>query len=250
MEQSSEKADEPPQKEEALAPNELANIDKIKSLLQSKNDTQMFAGLALLRSVLDNSPRLQADAQVTYDLWTSVDAKFINRLVKTGSKKPSSKDSKSMLDLGISVLHTFAVLLPETALSEPKFIGRIPVLVPAALHTSSETTEILLQLLYTLASTEKGARAIVQVDDLSPLTEIACANPKALDVLRFALLNSMGPVEDVSVLRKCVDETIQSLTSSFKGTDAVTLLSFLGSFLPQADPMVSHLIPSIGLAHC
>lgn len=217
---------------------DLAEIDKIKALLRSKNDTQMFAGLALLRSVLDNSPHLQTDAEAVYDLWKSIDGKFIHRLVKTGSKPSSKDDSKSMLDLGVSVLHTFAVLLPRTALEESKFTNRITVLVPAALHGSEETTEMLLQLLYTLASTEKGARAIFKVEDLSPLTEIASTNPKALDILRFAFLNTMGSADDIPSLRKRVDETIQSLASSFKGTDAVTFLGFLGSFLRQADPTV------------
>jgi hypothetical protein len=217
---------------------DLAEIDKIKALLRSKNDTQMFAGLALLRSVLDNSPDIQTNAEAVYDLWKSIDGKFIHRLVKTGSKPSIKADSKSMLDLGVSVLHAFSLLLPRTALEESKFTDRIPVLVPAALHGSDDITEMLLQLLYTLASTGKGARAIVKVQDLSPLTEIASSNPKALDVLRFAFLNTMGSVEDISAARKQVNDTIQSLASSFKGTDAVTFLSFLGSFLRQADSTV------------
>lgn len=38
-----------------------------------------------------------------------------------------------------------------------------------------------------------------------------------------------------------VDQTVQGLVSSFTGTDAVTLLEFLGSFLRQAD---STILPS------
>jgi hypothetical protein len=237
---------------EAPDAQDLANVEKIKALLKSKsgNDTQKFAGLALLRSVLDNSPRLQANAEVVYDLWASMDGKFVSRLIKTGSK-PASKgaerdDSKSsMLQLGVSVLHTFAVLLPETALGESKFTDRIPALIPALLHTSDTdgTTETLLQLLLSLASTEEGARAILSVEDLSPLTEIAPANPKALDILRFAFLNIMGRRADEDVdfaaIRQRVDETVQSLTASFKGTDASTFLGFLGSLLRQTDSRVS-----------
>lgn len=238
---------------EALNSQELVNVDKIKALLGAKkgNDTQKFAGLALLKSVLDNSPRLQASPQIVYDLWTSLDGRFVSRLIKTGSK-PSGSNGKdkdesrsSMLQLGVSVLHTFAILLPETALGETKFTDRIPALIPAILHSSDSdgTTETLLQLLLTLASTEEGARAIVRVEDLSPLTETASANPKALDVLRFAFLNTMGHSSesdiDVATIRNRVDETLRSLTSAFKGTDAVTFLSFLGSFLRQAEPQVS-----------
>lgn len=118
--------------------NDAANLDQIKSLLKksnlkTNNDTNMFAGLALLKSVLDNSPHLRQDQHIVYDLWTSIDQKFINRLIKTGSN-PSKRDAKDMLDLAVSVLHTFAILLPESARVEPKFTDRIPVLVAALLH--------------------------------------------------------------------------------------------------------------------
>lgn len=110
-----------------------AQLNKIKVLLKSKDDTQRFVGLALLRSVLDNESEVREDAGIIQSLWACISAKFIDRLLKTGSK-PSHEDAKNMLDLSVSVLHTFAVLLPQESREDSKFVSRIPLLVAAALH--------------------------------------------------------------------------------------------------------------------
>lgn len=104
--------------------------------------------------------------------------------------------------------------------------------------SSKETTTLLLQLLHTLVSSPNGAQALVRVEDLSPLTETAPTHAIVLDILRFSWLNAMAVVEDKRALSLRIDNTIQSLVSSFTSTDAVTLLEFLGSFLRQADSAV------------
>jgi hypothetical protein len=116
-----------------ISKQDEANISKIQALVQAQDDTQRFVGLALLKSVLDNSPDLQKNHDVVQRLWDSLPAKFLDRLLRTGSN-PSKKDSKEMLDLAVSVLHTFAALLPEEARSQPKFTDRIPRLVSAVLY--------------------------------------------------------------------------------------------------------------------
>lgn len=117
----------------ATSQQDEANISKIQSLVQAQDDTQRFVGLALLKSVLDNAPELQKNHGVVQRLWDSLPAKFLDRLLRTGSN-PSKKDSKEMLDLAVSVLHTFAALLPEGATAQPKFTDRIPRLVSAVLN--------------------------------------------------------------------------------------------------------------------
>lgn len=78
----------------------------------------------------------------------------------------------------------------------------------------------------------------MSLEDVSPLTEVAPAHPEALQVLSFAWLHAQNASQDRVVLRSKIDGTIQQLVSSFKGTDGVTLLEFLGSFLHHADPEV------------
>lgn len=110
-----------------------ADIAKIQTLLRAKDDTQRFVGLALLKSVLDSSEDLRQDDQTVQSLWASLSPKFLDRLLRTGSK-PSNKNAKEMLDLVVSVLHTFAVLLPEVASKDTKSLDRIPALVGAVLY--------------------------------------------------------------------------------------------------------------------
>lgn len=108
-------------------------VTKIRHLLRAKDDTQRFVGLALLKSVLDNSPPLRRDEQAVQLLWESLSSRFLDRLLSTGSN-PANANAKQMLDLAVSVLHTFAALLPSPSRAEPKFTGRVPGLVDAVLH--------------------------------------------------------------------------------------------------------------------
>jgi hypothetical protein len=114
--------------------SDQASIEKIKSLLQAKDDTQRFVGLALLKSVLDNTVTLRDETERIQELWASIPVKFLDRLLRTGAK-PSNANAKDMLDLAISVLHTFALLLPDEGRCESRFTGRIPLLVSSAVHT-------------------------------------------------------------------------------------------------------------------
>lgn len=105
--------------------------------------------------------------------------------------------------------------------------------------SSKETTELILQLLYTLSNTQDGAEALLNVDDLSPLTEVATVHPLVLDTLSHAWFRYMTVTENKSELSQRINSTISKLVTSFTGTDAVTLLEMLGSFLRQADSAVS-----------
>jgi hypothetical protein len=104
-------------------------------------------------------------------------------------------------------------------------------------HPSFErTTELILQLLHMLVSTQQGACAFTTSQlDLSPLTEIAPEHPIVLEILRYAWLNHGMAAEDgdQASVKSQVEETLPMLVSSFKTTDAVTLLEFLGKLLRQ-----------------
>lgn len=112
---------------------EDANLARIHALLKAKDDTQRFVGLALLKSLLDNSPQIRQDEAALQELWASISSKFLDRLLRTGSK-PSSDNSKEMLDLAVSILHTFSILLPAESLSKSKFTDRVGGLVAAVLY--------------------------------------------------------------------------------------------------------------------
>ena len=112
-----------------LAPSDDTSLGKICSLLTSKDDTSRFVGLALLKSVLDNCPDLRSDPAAILAVWKSISSKFLHRLLRSGCRK--GDDGKNMLDLAVSVIHTFVLLLPDHEKQEEKMVGRIGSLVEA-----------------------------------------------------------------------------------------------------------------------
>ncbi|CAH0043142.1 unnamed protein product [Clonostachys solani] len=208
--------------QDSASPSDLVDLVKIRALLQAEDDTKIFTGLALVKSLLDNSQQLRDDQDAIQSLWGSISAKFLRRLIRTGSASPNS-NGKDMLNLAVSVMHTFSVLLPADTINE---------------SNSPEIMDSLLRLLYTLSSVPQGAKAIIEVEDLSPLTEAAPSSPLVLDIILYAFLNTMGTPEGKQTLVSRINDTIQSLVSSFKGTDSVTLLEFLGKLLRQVDSSI------------
>ncbi|KAK1701919.1 Neurochondrin-domain-containing protein [Colletotrichum lupini] len=216
---------------------QTASLDQIQSMLKAKDDTSRFVGLALLKSVLDNSEELRNDADTVSGLWESISPKFLDRLLKTGSSTQSGqKDAKNMLDLSVSVIHTFALLLPDQAKRDKRLVGRMPLLVSSLLRSSGETSEMIIQTLLTMAAFPEGAKVFFDIEDVTPLVEVAPNNPSALEIFSFAWINCMDIAEDRIVLESKIDKTIQALVSTFNGTDGVTLLEFLGKFLRNSDP--------------
>ncbi|ROW12291.1 hypothetical protein VMCG_00634 [Cytospora schulzeri] len=220
--QSPENSSQPQQEsqDEGQAQNVSVTIEKIRELLKTKNDTSRFVGLALLKSVLDNSQQLREDEAAITTLWQSVSPKFLDRLLRSGSKQSSSsKDAKDMIDIAVAVLHTFSVLLPDEAKK-----------------ASGDTTQLILQTLLTLVSYPDGAKELASIEDVSPLIEIAPSHPFVLDVFLYAYAQSATLVDDQSSLRSNIGKTVQGLIASFKGTDAVTLLDFFDQLLRRLDP--------------
>lgn len=70
------------------------------------------------------------------------------------------------------------------------------------------------------------------------MAEIAPSHALVLDIFRFAWLNGMAAVVEKHLLVNQITDTMRFLVSSFMGTDGVTLLDFLGSFLRDAHPDV------------
>ncbi|KAM3530144.1 hypothetical protein MY4038_005080 [Beauveria bassiana] len=213
------------------------NITKLKALLKSKDDTQRFVGLALLKSLLDNTPEIRNDEATVRDLWSHISPRFLDRLLRTGSN-PSNSNAKHMLDIGVSILYTFSILLPAADTASASFTARIPGLVAAALYSRGETTGLLLQLLYMLVNSKDGAETFMGVEDTTPLTEIATSHAMVLDIFGRAWVHHMAGGAAGAVSCQKIDAVIYTLSVLFKGTDAVTYLAFLGNFLSQAIPAV------------
>ncbi|RYP92136.1 hypothetical protein DL770_001717 [Monosporascus sp. CRB-9-2] len=210
-----------------------ASVEKVQQYLKAKDDTSRFVGLALLKSVLDNSPTLQSDEETITSLWNSISPKFLDRLLRTGSRAgPDQKDSKDMLDLAVAVLHTFTVLLPDEAKQGARLLNRIPRLTSAVLYSSKETAGVIIETLLTLVSFPEGAGifAGLDIDEWTPLIEIAPEHPHVLSIFIWAWergTTALADQQSRNGMRNKIDQSIQSLVASFSGTDATSLLEFL-----------------------
>ncbi|KAK2009196.1 DUF1941-domain-containing protein [Colletotrichum eremochloae] len=236
-EEASSRSNGPQAPDPTQATQQIASLDQIQSMLTATDDTSRFVGLALLKTLLDNSEELRNDADTVSALWESISPKFLDRLVRTGSSVQSTqKDAKNMVDLAVSVIHTFASLLPDQSKRDKRLVGRLPLLVSSLLKSSEETSQLIVQTILTLVAFPEGAKFFFEIEDVSPLVEIAPNNPSALEVFAFSWINCMDLVQDRTALKTKIDGTVQALVSTFNGTDGVTLLEFLGKFLRNADP--------------
>jgi hypothetical protein len=234
-----------------------ATFESMRGLLQSKDDTSRFVGLALLKSVLDNGQLGQNPTQLKI-LWEAISPKFLDRLLRTErNEKVSQAEARNMIDLATAILHTFASLLPEESKKEKRLFARSGPLLKALIErldsrsllldgilsscSPPETTKLILQTLLTISSQPEGAIDILKIEDLSPLIEIAAEQSLALDVLSFTWTNAAVVPSEVDTVRKSINKLIPTLQTVFKTTDAVTFLSFVAGLLPKLAPEVSTL---------
>jgi hypothetical protein len=91
----------------------------------------------------------------------------------------------------------------------------------------------------TIVSQLEGAAELLHIQDLSPLIEIASQYPLVLEVIKYTWLNASAIPDEIQAVRTNVGKIIPSLVVVFKGTDAVTFISFLGDLLPKLEQEVS-----------
>ena len=101
-------------------------LDQVLALLRSRNDTNRFVGLALLKSILDKKVDFQTDAETVRRCWAAVPASFLDGLLRASLvKKRSKEESQHMAELAIAVLHAFIVLLPDYIKNDSKCLDRL-----------------------------------------------------------------------------------------------------------------------------
>lgn len=230
-----------------------ATLEKMKDLLKAKDDTSRFVGLALLKTVLDNG-HLSKDPEALRVLWESISSKFLDRLLRAQqNEKVSKAEAKDMVDLAVAVLHTFTILLPGESIKEKRLTGRTAPLVKALVEryvlsvlfstaadncSPPETTSLILQTLLTIVSQREGALELLQLEDMSSLTEIASQFSYVLDIFKFTWINASAERSDLQLVQDNIDKILPAFILVFKSTDAVTLISFVGDVLPKLDPAV------------
>lgn len=238
-----------------LAADPTVALDQMQGLLQAKDDTSRFVGLALLKSVLDNQPQLRENEVQLRTLWEAISPKFLDRLLRSGKNQNVSKvESRDMVDIAVAVLHTFAILLPSDARDDKRFVGRLPALINALLErydtiascrdpqltscSSPESTAVILQTVLTIVSQLSGAQEFLKLEDVSSLTEIAQQQPLVLDIFSLAWSSVSTETAELLAVKSNIASSLPRLVIVFQQTDAVTFLAFVGTTLPRLPPKV------------
>ena len=108
------------------------SIQRTLALLSASDDTSRFAGLTVLKALLDNNEEFQRDPRVMKQFWTAISAKFLDRLLGAGaSGKKSKQEAESMAELAVGVLHAFIRLVPSSVQEDEKLVGRAEGLMAA-----------------------------------------------------------------------------------------------------------------------
>lgn len=109
-------------------------LEKIHALLESKDDTSRFVGLALLKSVLEDEA-VTSSPDTVGSLWKSLSPKFLDRLLRSrAGDKVSQKEAEDLVDLAVAVLHAFTLLLPVETQKSSRLTKRIGPLTNAVIH--------------------------------------------------------------------------------------------------------------------
>ncbi|TRX89634.1 hypothetical protein FHL15_009543 [Xylaria flabelliformis] len=221
---------------------EPPEIQKVHQLLAAKDDTSRFVGLLLLKTTLDKHASDLQHEQVEA-LWNSISPRFLDRLIRTGSRPASEqrKQSGDMLDVAVAVIYTFAKLLNDCAVNE-RFYARIPNLATAVLYSSEESTRRIIDLIHILvqqpdSQAAGGARCFAEldVDSWTPLIEIAPQHDTVFSIFHWAWVKGTMAVSAETMQAK-VNNALQLFISSFKGHNPIPLLDFITSVFDNLNP--------------
>ncbi|KAJ2490665.1 hypothetical protein IWW37_002952 [Coemansia sp. RSA 2050] len=158
-------------------------IERCASLLSSRStDDEKLAGLLLLPRIVDAK-----DGESLEYIFDSMDAKFIERMMRTGIKQVELHTSAElpMLDIALSVVSVFSS--HSTIATKPKMQERIPTLFKVA--TIAEQPNALaesMQILSRLLTADTAVRMILEAPDLlHGVVDSARSQAHTLEVTRF-----------------------------------------------------------------
>jgi hypothetical protein len=180
------------------ASDSKAALEQTLGLLKARDDTSKFVGLSLLRSLLDSDEGLRTSRDVLSECWNSIPNKFLTRLMTSQpTGKTSIEESKSMVQLAVSVVHLFANLLPPEEVAKKKLTDFCCPLIQVAPSLEPELQSLAFQTLQCIAGSPSGAAALLTVKDWEGLTRAASESPqhylKAVAML-FAVSQQSAPM--------------------------------------------------------
>ncbi|MCJ1464724.1 hypothetical protein MMC07_003337 [Pseudocyphellaria aurata] len=213
----------------------VRSLDQAIVFLKAVDDTSRFVGLALLKSILDNHASLLGNTEVIKRCWAAIPAKFIDRLLRAPkNKERSEEESVSMVELAVAVLHAFIVLFPTDVSDDGKSLGRIEGLIDILAWSPPHTRTQILEIFLTVASTPTGSTAVLCAKRWAHLVDIVPRTSEevqhthlAMDVIKFAIVNTPSQTPQMPNVQQIVNETLSSLISSCKENQCRLLFQML-----------------------
>ena len=249
--------DDLPRKTESLSlSNESSKIseeheqalDKILQLLQSRDDTTKFMGLALLRGALkmiDNEDKQASFAAIAPGCWDAIPSTFLDRLFNQFTKMTEGNtDAKAMFELAVGITHAFVCMLSVS--KRRRFITLLPVnmskeltaswlkrtrFMVAALHRPSEKElcEPIIQILQVFCESSEGASVLLGINDWSPLFRLTAEDERPLSIFAttyhtLAKTKRGHELVPQSVLKKSFNKNINQAIPLFLEIDRPEVL--------------------------
>ncbi|KAJ2863534.1 hypothetical protein GGH94_003528 [Coemansia aciculifera] len=209
-------------------------IERCAGLLSSRStDDEKLAGLLLMPRVVGAQDRESLEY-----IFDSMDAKFIERLMRTGIKQIETRTSTGetaatelpMLDIALSVINVFSS--HSTIAAKPKMQDRIPTLFKVAtLVEQPDALAEAVQILCRLLATDTAVRTVLEKPDtLLRIVDSACSQVEPLETTRFldfALNRCSCYIHENGEDSSCVKGWTELLTSTANAfSNSVGMLKF------------------------
>lgn len=184
-------------------------LDQTLALIKAKDDTSRFAGLSLLRSLLDSNEKLREDPVLVSKSWSAISEKFLVRLLKTrATAKRSDEEAKSLVGLAVSIIHTFINLLPDEQLESEKIRTLSEPICQALSQLGPAHRATAFQILQSVASKPSNFQVFQSKEIIQRLGVVAKEDENCLrefGQLLKLLRNSGESLETLEVRRGFVD---------------------------------------------
>ncbi|KAL8803816.1 MAG: hypothetical protein Q9182_002948 [Xanthomendoza sp. 2 TL-2023] len=208
----------------------LENLDEALQLLRGEDDTLRFVGLARLKAILDDRGEILGDSDVIAECWAAVPTGFLDRLLRAGDREGSQVvDRDWVISLAVSIIYTFANLLPESSRDNVRFSGRIDKLLAILglrMYCLLETKTRILQILATLAFTAHGSAALLESRYWPMLSQLAFQSSLALRIIDLAFRFAVEETGNILGLQPNIHTTLSEWIRVFNYHGNVDTIAF------------------------
>ena len=195
-------------------------LEQALKWLREDNDTSRFAGLALLKSLLDKHTEFH-DVKSLEKIEETSPLSFIDRLLKSSASDLQTNDeAKNRVDIAVSVLHSLICSSHAPAKSyATQMLTRTDLLLSLLPRSSTYAQSQIVDILLRLAVDQSLSKALWQSQFFENLTNLALDNLRAKSLLKYIYVTATA--EDYSKVVERTNETISKIVPIASSPDQV-----------------------------